>query len=268
LLRHLYEDLQSEPFIIAGPCVIESDDICFQIARHLKDVATKHGFKYIFKASFDKANRSSIKSYRGIGIDHANRLFADIKSELKIPILTDIHEVYQVDKVGAVDILQIPSFLSRQTDLLLAAGSTGKIVNIKKGQFMSSEDIANPIAKVLSTNNEKILLTERGTFFGYNNLIVDFRNLIDMQRYNFPVIFDITHSTQRPGSLGDSSGGNPEYAPYFANAAAAIGIRAFFIETHPNPSEALSDGSSMIRLDDIDKVIADIKSYIMVGDSK
>ncbi len=258
----LFDDLKTKPFLIVGPCVIESSEICFMIAKKVKEIAEKYGFMYIFKASFDKANRSSINSYRGVSIDEANSLYRDIKKELSIPILTDIHESDHAAKLINADILQIPAFLARQTDLLLSAANTGKIVNIKKAQFMSGDDMEFPIDKVLSAGNERILLTERGTMFGYNNLIVDFRNMIDMQKYNLPIVFDVTHSTQRPSALNGVSGGDPKYVPYLSKAAAAIGVKGFFLETHPDPKSALSDGSSMVKLDDIEDVIAGIREHI------
>lgn len=261
-MSKLFNDLKGKPFLIAGPCVIESNDICFTIAKKVKEIAERYGFTYIFKASFDKANRSSISSYRGVSIDEANNLYKEIKKEFNLPILTDIHECSHAEKLIDADILQIPAFLARQTDLLLSAANTGKIVNIKKAQFMSGDDMQYPIEKVLSTGNEQVLLTERGTMFGYNNLVVDFRNMIDMQQYNLPIVFDVTHSTQRPSALNGVSGGDPHYVPYLSKAAAAIGVRGFFLETHPEPDKALSDGNSMVKLDEVEGVIAGIREHI------
>ena len=261
-MSKLFNDLESKPFLIAGPCVIESSEICFTIAKKVKEIAEKYDFTYIFKASFDKANRSSINSYRGVSIDEANNLYKDIKKEFNLPILTDIHECSHAAKLVYADILQIPAFLARQTDLLLSAANTGKIVNIKKAQFMSGDDMEYPIEKVLSTGNEQVLLTERGTMFGYNNLVVDFRNMIDMQKYNLPIVFDVTHSTQRPSASNGVSGGDPKYVPYLSKAAAASGIRGFFLEAHPEPYKALSDGKSMVKLDELEDIIAGIREHI------
>lgn len=258
-----YNELIDRKFLIAGPCVIESEDICFDIAETCKKIAEDNGFLYIFKASFDKANRTSINSYRGVSIAEANSLFNKIKSKFNLPILTDVHESYQPELLTSVDILQIPAFLCRQTDLLLSAGKTGKIVNIKKAQFLSATDMVHAIEKVKSTGNNSILLTERGTSFGYNNLVVDFRNIVDMMKYDLPVVFDLTHSTQRPGGNGSSSGGNPEYAPYLSRAVAAIGVKGFFIELHREPKKALSDGANMIALDELDSVLKGINKHLI-----
>ena len=217
----------------------------------------------MFKASFDKANRTSSNSFRGHGLEKGLDILSEIKSKYNVPIVTDIHESYQAEAVGQVcDIIQIPAFLCRQTDLLVAAANTNKIVNIKKAQFLSGMDMKYPLEKVLSTGNNKVMLTERGSMFGYGNLVVDFRNLIDMQSFNVPVIMDLTHSTQKPGALDGKSGGNPEYAPYLAAASSAVGIRGFFAETHPEPAKALSDGANMIKLSDFGSVLDKIMKHI------
>ena len=244
---------------MAGPCVIESKDICFEIAERAKEISEKYGFTYIFKASFDKANRTSASSFRGTGLEKGLEILQAVKDKFNVPIVTDIHESYQAEPVGKVcDIIQIPAFLCRQTDLLLAAASTKKIVNIKKAQFLSGLDMKYPLEKVYAADNKQVMLTERGTMFGYGNLVVDFRNLIDMQKFNVPVIMDLTHSTQKPGALDGKSGGNPEYAPYLAAASSACGIRGFFAETHPEPAKALSDGANMVKLSEFPNLLEKI----------
>ena len=236
----LYETLKNNLFIMAGPCVIESKDICFEIAERAKEASEKYGFTYIFKASFDKANRTSASSFRGTGLEKGLEVLQAVKDKFNVPIVTDIHESYQAEPVGNIcDIIQIPAFLCRQTDLLLAAAATKKIVNIKKAQFLSGLDMKYPLEKVYTADNKQVMLTERGTMFGYGNLVVDFRNLIDMQQFNVPVIMDLTHSTQKPGALDGKSGGNPEYAPYLAAAASACGIRGFFCRNSPRASKSI-----------------------------
>ena len=259
----LYNNLKENVFILSGPCVIESKDICFEIAEKCIEETKKRNITYVFKASFDKANRTSSNSFRGHGLEKGLDILSEIKSKYNVPIVTDIHESYQAEAVGQVcDIIQIPAFLCRQTDLLVAAANTNKIVNIKKAQFLSGMDMKYPLEKVLSTGNNKVMLTERGSMFGYGNLVVDFRNLIDMQSFNLPVIMDLTHSTQKPGALDGKSGGNPEYAPYLAAASSAVGIRGFFAETHPEPAKALSDGANMIKLSDFGSVLDKIMKHI------
>lgn len=259
----LYNNLKENVFILSGPCVIESKDICFEIAEKCIEETKKRNIIYVFKASFDKANRTSSNSFRGHGLEKGLDILSEIKSKYNVPIVTDIHESYQAEAVGQVcDIIQIPAFLCRQTDLLVAAANTNKIVNIKKAQFLSGMDMKYPLEKVLSTGNNKVMLTERGSMFGYGNLVVDFRNLIDMQSFNVPVIMDLTHSTQKPGALDGKSGGNPEYAPYLAAASSAVGIRGFFAETHPEPAKALSDGANMIKLSDFGSVLDKIMKHI------
>lgn len=255
----LYEELKSNLFILAGPCVIENKDICIEIAEKCMEAASKYNMKYVFKASFDKANRTSNNSFRGMGLEKGIEVLSEIKNKYNIPVVTDIHESYQAEAVGQVcDIIQIPAFLCRQTDLLIAAAKTGKIVNIKKAQFLSGVDMKYPLEKVYAAGNKQVMLTERGSMFGYGNLVVDFRNLVDMQQFNVPVIMDLTHSTQKPGALDGKSGGNPEYTPYFAAASSACGIKGFFAETHPEPEKALSDGSNMIKLNEFPSLLEKI----------
>jgi len=249
------------PFLFAGPCVIENKDLVFQIAKTLKQLTEKTGFDYIFKASFDKANRTSVNSFRGPGIDEGLKILHDVKKEFDLPIVTDIHESNQAKPVAeVVDIIQIPAFLCRQTDLLIEAGKTGKIVNIKKAQFLSANDMINAIKKVESTKNHKIILTERGNMFGYNNLIVDFRNIVDLKEFGYPVMIDATHSTQKPGGKGGTSGGDQKYALYFAKCATVCGADGYFFETHPDPKNALSDATSMVRLDKMEQILKEIKA--------
>lgn len=243
--------------LMAGPCVLEGYERSLMIGRCAKDIAARLNMPYIFKASFDKANRSSIKSYRGPGLAEGLKILAAIKRELNVPIVTDIHEAHQAAPVAEVaDILQIPAFLCRQTDLLLAAAQTGKVVNVKKAQFLSARDMGNVVDKLKSAGTEKILLTERGTSFGYNNLVVDMRGLPIMRGFGCPVIFDGTHSVQLPGGAGTSSGGQREFVEYLVRAAVAVGVDGLFLEVHDNPAEGLSDGANMIALDNLEKLLA------------
>ena len=243
--------------LLAGPCVLEGYERSLMIGRRVKEIAEHLNIPYIFKASFDKANRSSIKSYRGPGMVEGLKILADIKRELNVPIVTDIHETYQAAPVAEVaDILQIPAFLCRQTDLLVAAAKTGKVVNVKKAQFLSARDMINVVEKLRSSGTEKILLTERGTSFGYNNLVVDMRGLPIMRGFNCPVIFDGTHSVQLPGGAGTSSGGQREFVEPLVRAAVAVGVDGLFLEVHDNPAEGLSDGANMIPLDKLEKLLA------------
>ncbi len=243
--------------LMAGPCVLEGYERSLMIGRRAKDIAARLNMPYIFKASFDKANRSSIKSYRGPGLAEGLKILAAIKRELNVPIVTDIHEAHQAAPVAEVaDILQIPAFLCRQTDLLLAAAQTGKVVNVKKAQFLSARDMGNVVDKLKSAGTEKILLTERGTSFGYNNLVVDMRGLPIMRGFGCPVIFDGTHSVQLPGGAGTSSGGQREFVEYLVRAAVAVGVDGLFLEVHDNPAEGLSDGANMIALDNLEKLLA------------
>jgi 2-dehydro-3-deoxyphosphooctonate aldolase (KDO 8-P synthase) len=240
---------EKRPFLIAGPCVIESEGLCLEIARSLRDTCRKLGVTYIFKASYDKANRSSGKSFRGPGLDEGLATLAKVRARADVPTLTDIHSADQAAAAAeVVDILQIPALLCRQTDLIAAAAATGKIVNIKKGQFLSPRDMENPVAKARRAGAKQILVTERGTTFGYNNLVSDMRGIPIMKRFGVPVVFDATHSVQMPGGGGDKSSGEREFAPVLARAAIAAGADGLFIETHPNPDAALSDGPNMIPL--------------------
>ena len=238
--------------VIAGPCQIESRDHARMIAGEMARICAKAGAQFIFKASYDKANRTSLKAKRGIGIEAGLTILSDIRSEFGCPVLTDIHDIAQARRAGAVaDVIQIPAFLCRQTDLLIAAGETGAAVNIKKGQFLAPWDMDNVAAKVASTGNDRILLTERGTSFGYNTLVADMRGLPRMAQTGWPVIMDATHSVQQPGGQGGSTGGQREFAPVMARAAVSLGIAGVFIETHQDPDNAPSDGPNMVRLDDM-----------------
>jgi 2-dehydro-3-deoxyphosphooctonate aldolase (KDO 8-P synthase) len=237
-------------FVIAGPCVIESEAHSVGMAESLRAAAEELGVSLIFKASYDKANRSSLSSYRGPGLEEGLRILAKIKRQTGLPILTDVHDVSQVAPAAEVcDILQVPAFLSRQTDLLLAVGRSGRVANIKKGQFLSPREIGNAAEKVASTGNEKIILTERGSSFGYQNLVVDMRSFPIMRKLGYPVVFDVTHSVQLSGGEGKSSGGQPEFIEPLARAGAAVGIDGIFLEVHDNPAKALSDGTNALPLD-------------------
>jgi 2-dehydro-3-deoxyphosphooctonate aldolase (KDO 8-P synthase) len=236
-------------FLIAGPCVIESEKLCLQVAAALRKTCAALGVFYVFKASFDKANRTSAKSFRGMGMEKGLEILARVRTKIGVPVLTDIHTEAQATVAGeVVDILQIPAFLCRQTDLIEAAAVTGQIVNLKKGQFLSPAEMGQVVEKARRTGAEKILVTERGTTFGYNNLVADMRSIPILKRVNFPVVFDATHSVQLPGGGGDKSSGQREFAPVLARAALAAGANGLFLETHPNPDRALSDGPNMIPL--------------------
>ena len=254
---------QKEPFVlIAGPCVIESREMALETASTLKNITDKLGIPFVFKSSYDKANRSSHESFRGPGLDQGLDILAEVKDTLDIPVLSDVHSPEEAEIAGKVlDIIQIPAFLCRQTDLVLAVGETKKIANVKKGQFLAPWDIDQVVEKLESTGNHKILLTERGASFGYNNLVSDFRSLVRMAETGYPVVFDVTHSVQLPGAAGDSSGGEKEYAPALARAATAVGISGLFIETHPNPSEALSDSATMIPVDKMENLLKELKAF-------
>ncbi len=244
---------------IAGPCVIESEEHALRMARSLVKIARDCGVPYIFKASFDKANRSSIESFRGPGLKEGLRILKAIKAEVGAPLLSDIHEPGQADAAAEVlDVLQIPAFLCRQTDLLVAAGRTGRTVNIKKGQFLSPGEIRHAIDKVRSSGNDKVLVTERGTTFGYQNLVVDFRSLVIMSGLGFPVVMDATHSVQQPGGLGDRSGGDSEFIPFLARAAAAVGMDALFCEVHDHPQTAKSDGPNSLPLPAVEPLLRQV----------
>lgn len=247
--------------LIAGPCVIESEELCLEVGTRAKSYCDALEIPYVFKASFDKANRTSVESFRGPGIDKGLEILATMKSKLGVPVLTDIHEPWQAKVVGeVVDILQIPAFLCRQTDLVVAAAQTGKCVNIKKGQFLSGSDMKNSVAKARSTGNDNISLTERGNSFGYNTLVVDMCNLAIMRDLGCPVVFDATHAVQRPGGLGNASGGAREFIPNLVRAAVAAGVDALFMEVHPDPDKAMCDAASMLNLSDLQKVLTDAKA--------
>jgi 2-dehydro-3-deoxyphosphooctonate aldolase (KDO 8-P synthase) len=247
-------------FLIAGPCVIESETHTRIMAEKIAKIAADAAVPYIFKASYDKANRSSVKAFRGPGMKEGLRILEKIKKELKLPILTDIHDISQAEPAAEVcDVLQIPAFLVRQTDLLLAAGKTGRIVNIKKGQFLSPWDMDNVAEKVESTGNKKIILTERGTSFGYQNLVVDMRSFPVMQRTGHPVVFDVTHSVQLPGGRGHASGGQPQFIEPLARAAVAAGVDGIFLETHDNPAAARSDGPNALPLSELHALLLKLK---------
>lgn len=238
--------------LLAGPCVIENEKLCLQVARSLKQTCQRLGIDYVFKASFDKANRTSGQSYRGPGVETGLETLARVRAELNVPVLTDVHTEEQVSRAAAVvDVLQIPAFLCRQTDLIAAAARTGKIVNLKKGQFLSPREMGQVVEKARDAGGKKLLVTERGTTFGYNNLVSDMRAIPIMRRFGCPVIFDATHSVQLPGGSGDKSGGQREFAPVLARAALAAGADGLFIETHPDPDRASSDGPNMIPLADM-----------------
>ena len=247
--------------ILAGPCAIESMDILKQTAETLKAVTEELGINYVFKSSFDKANRSSINSYRGVGMEKGLEMLSKIKSEFEVPIVTDIHLPEQAAPVAEVaDILQIPAFLCRQTDLLVAAAKTKKIINIKKGQFLAPQQMKSLVKKVEDSGNQRIMLTDRGVSFGYNNLVVDYRAIPIMKEFGYPVVFDATHSVQMPGSNGDSTGGDRRFVPTLANAAMAAGADVLCFEIHPNPDEALCDGANMLALSDAKKVFKKCKA--------
>ncbi len=250
------------PFVlIAGPCVIESRKMTLRIAGTLKEITAQVKVPLIFKASYDKANRTSIRSFRGPGWAEGLDVLAEVRREFRLPVLSDVHTSQEIEQAAEVlDVLQIPAFLCRQTDLLLEAGKTGKAVNIKKGQFLAPWDMFEVIKKVEGTGNRKILLTERGTSFGYNTLVSDFRSLSIMRETGYPVVFDATHSVQQPGGLGTASGGQSEYIPLLARCAVAAGCDAVFLEVHPNPAKALSDGPNTLALRKLEKLLVDLKA--------
>ena len=244
---------------IAGPCVIESQELLYTVAEKLVEINQKLEVDMIFKASFDKANRTSISSFRGPGLERGLEMLANVKSKYGLKLLTDIHESYQAEAVGqVVDVLQIPAFLCRQTDLLVAAAKTGKVVNIKKAQFLSGSDMKYPVEKAKETGAAEVWLTERGNTFGYNNLVVDFRNIPDMKEIVPTVIMDCTHSVQRPGAMGGKTGGDRRFVPSMALAAKAFGATGYFFEVHPNPDKGLSDGPNMLELDKLESLIANL----------
>jgi 2-dehydro-3-deoxyphosphooctonate aldolase (KDO 8-P synthase) len=250
--------------LFSGPCAAESYDICMETGSKVKAICQSLDIDYVFKSSFDKANRTSSGSYRGPDIEGGLEILSRVKKDLEVPIVTDVHESYQCEEVATVvDVLQIPAFLCRQTDLLKAAARTGKAVKIKKGQFMAPEDMKYAVDKVREEGNKNVFLTERGASFGYHTLVVDMRSLPIMRQYT-PVVFDVTHSVQQPGGKGGSSGGQREFAPYLARAAAAAGVDGFFIETHPNPEKALSDGPNMIPLKEMEAFLKMIHRYWLI----
>ena len=253
----------TNPFaLITGPCQLESRDHAFMMAEKIAEACAKSDTQFIFKASYDKANRSSINTQRGLGIEEGLRILSDIRAAFGCPILTDVHEAAQCQTAGTVvDILQIPAFLCRQTDLLLAAGKTGRAINVKKGQFLAPWDMQNVADKIASTGNDQILLCDRGTSFGYNTLVSDFRGLPIMANTGYPVVFDATHSVQQPGGQGNTSGGQREFAPVLARAACAVGIAALFIETHQDPDTAPSDGPNMIPIDQMGDLIKELRGF-------
>lgn len=245
--------------LLAGPCVIENEEMVMQVAEEMKAITDELGIDYYYKASFDKANRTSIYSYRGPGLEEGLRILKKVKDTYGIKIVTDIHEPYQAEPVSKVaDIIQIPAFLCRQTDLLIAAARTGKLINVKKAQFLAPWDMKNVISKLEESGNKNIMLCERGTSFGYNNLVVDMTGLVEMKKFGYPVIFDATHSVQKPGGKGTATGGNREYVEYLARAAVAVGVDGLFMEVHPNPDNALSDGPNMVKLSDLKKILKNI----------
>ncbi len=262
-----FEIANNKPFtLIAGPCQLESKEHAVMISTELKKITTELGINLIYKTSFDKANRTSLKGKRGLGLDKSLPIFDKLRKDVGVPVLTDIHTAEQCSVVANhVDVLQIPAFLCRQTDLLIAAAKTGKIINVKKGQFLAPWDMANVIKKIEDSGNKNILITERGASFGYNTLISDMRALPIMSKFGFPIVFDATHSVQQPGGMGEKSGGQREFVPYLARAAIAVGVGAIFMETHEDPDNAPSDGPNMVplkevknllkKLSDIDKLI-------------
>jgi len=251
------------PFgLIGGPCVIESERVVMHLAEEIMKITSDLNIPFVFKASFDKANRSSGKSYRGLGIEEGLKILRKVKDTFGVPITTDVHETSQVELVAeVVDIIQIPAFLCRQTDLLVKAAQSGRIVNVKKGQFLAPWDMINVVDKLEEIGTNKIMLTERGTTFGYNNLVVDFRGLEIMKKFEYPVVFDATHSVQIPGGKGSSSGGQREFVPTLSKAAASVGVAALFMEIHHDPDNALSDGPNMVRLDQLKDLLTLLKKY-------
>jgi 2-dehydro-3-deoxyphosphooctonate aldolase (KDO 8-P synthase) len=248
-----FEIANNKPFtLIAGPCQLENEEHALKISSELKKITSELGINLIYKTSFDKANRTSLKGKRGMGLDKSLPIFDKIRNEVGLPVLTDVHTVEQCSIVAKhVDVLQIPAFLCRQTDLLIAAAKTGKIINVKKGQFLAPWDMANVIKKIEESGNKNILITERGASFGYNTLVSDMRALPIMSRFGFPIVFDATHSVQQPGGMGEKSGGQREFVPYLARAAIAVGVGAVFMETHEDPDSAPSDGPNMVPLNEV-----------------
>jgi 2-dehydro-3-deoxyphosphooctonate aldolase (KDO 8-P synthase) len=252
--------------LIAGPCQLESREHAFMMAGKLKEIVGRLGIGLIYKTSYDKANRTSLSGKRGLGIDAALAIFEDLRKSLSLPVLTDVHEPRQCAEVAeVVDVLQIPAFLCRQTDLLVAAAKTGRAINVKKGQFLAPWDMKNVVAKITESGNSDVILTERGVSFGYNTLVSDMRSLPIMAETGFPVVFDATHSVQQPGGQGTASGGDRRFVPVLARAAVAVGVAGVFIETHQNPESAPSDGPSMLRLDDMEQLIGELMEIDLVS---
>jgi 2-dehydro-3-deoxyphosphooctonate aldolase (KDO 8-P synthase) len=246
--------------VIAGPCVIESKEAALRHAAALKERADRAGVSYIFKSSYDKANRSSVTSFRGPGLEKGLEILSQVKSKIGVPVLTDVHEISQVEAVKEVaDVLQIPAFLCRQTDFILAVARSGKVVNVKKGQFLAPWDMRNVLEKILAAGNDQVLLTERGASFGYNNLVSDMRSLVVMRELGYPVVFDATHSLQLPGGLGHASGGERKYIPALARAGVAAGVDALFMEVHEDPDHAMSDGPNSLKLEDFEGLLHVVK---------
>lgn len=259
MLKIYKKILSSKIFFIIGPCVLDTKDNAMKIAESISNLDKKYpDVLFFYKASFDKANRQDISSYRGLGLEKTKEIMLEVKDKYGLNLLTDIHEANQAAKVDFADIIQIPAFLARQTDLLIYAGKTDKIINIKKAQFMSVKQIKHAAEKVLSTRNEKILLTERGTFFGYGDLVVDFRNIKEMTKLNFPVVFDATHSVQTPGSKSNASGGKREFVKPYALSSLNFGAKGIFMETHPEPDKALCDGENSVSLSEMENIVEEI----------
>ena len=255
-VRHLRLGGHGPLFVIAGPCVVENEALCLTVAERVQQMTSKLGLPYIFKSSYDKANRTSIASFRGLGLDEGLRVLERVRDTIGVPVLSDVHSVEDIRAAADVlDVLQIPAFLCRQTDLLLAAGQTGKTVNVKKGQFLAPGDMRHAVEKIASTGNHKILLTERGASFGYNNLVSDFRSLPIMRQWGYPVVFDATHSVQLPGAGGHASTGQREFVAPLARAAVAVGCDGLFMEVHPDPDHAPSDGPNMLPLDGLENLL-------------
>lgn len=270
MVRNIKIGEPGQLFLIAGPCVIESEEMLLRSAEQIKEITQRLQIPWIFKASYDKANRSSIHSFRGLGMDKGLELLSRIRDEFNVPVITDIHTPEEADSVGeVVDMIQIPAFLSRQTDLLVAAAKTGKPVNVKKGQFMAPEDMENSIQKIKESGNDHVFLTERGTSFGYHNLVVDMRGLGIMKKFGCPIIFDTTHSVQRPAGLGNESGGDREYIPLLARSAVAAGVDGLFMEVHPDPPNAKCDAACqwpLNNLEDLLKMLTDIHQVVINKD--
>lgn len=251
--------MEKKFMFIAGPCVIESEEMVLEVAKKIKEISEKLNLDYYFKASFDKANRTSISSYRGPGIDEGLKILKKVKETVGVKIATDIHESWQAEKVAeVVDLIQIPAFLCRQTDLLVSAARTGKLINVKKAQFLAPWDMKNVVRKLEESGNNNIMLCERGTSFGYNNLVVDMTGIVEMKKMGYPVVIDATHSVQKPGGNGNATGGNREYVEYVAKAAMASGADALFMEVHPDPDNAKSDGPNMVKLDELEDMLVRI----------